>query len=112
MNKISNFKNRFRILKGGKVSLVVSAMLLSSTVFVSSANAAPGCDEDANPLTCERTTQKKILDGSDYTIESTGSIVPELINLLSPVTEIFPLKVPLLFTSTRPAKLKECALLL
>uniref|UniRef100_UPI0011DF396B hypothetical protein n=1 Tax=Aliarcobacter cryaerophilus TaxID=28198 RepID=UPI0011DF396B len=77
MNKISNFKNRFRILKGGKVSLVVSAMLLSSTVFVNSANAAPVCNQDANPLTCERTTQKAISDGSDYTIETNGSIVLE-----------------------------------
>src|SRR5574344_27134 len=75
MNRISNFKNRFRILKGGKVSLVVSAILLSSTVFVNSANAEAGCDQDANKLTCERTTTKNLTDNSAFEISSTGSIV-------------------------------------
>ncbi|UYF43895.1 autotransporter outer membrane beta-barrel domain-containing protein [Aliarcobacter cryaerophilus] len=75
MNRISNFKNRFRILKGGKVSLVVSAMLLSSTVFVNSANAEAGCNADGNPLTCERTTTKSLTDNSAFEISSTGSIV-------------------------------------
>ncbi len=75
MNKISNFKNRFRILKGGKVSLVVSAMLLSSTVFVSSVNAAPVPCEDANPLTCERTEGKELNEGGSFEISNTGSII-------------------------------------
>ncbi|MCT7492882.1 autotransporter family protein [Aliarcobacter cryaerophilus] len=74
MNRISNFKNRFRILKGGKVSLVVSAMLLSSTVFVNSAKAGVSC-EDENPLTCKRTTTKNLTDNSAFVISSTGSIV-------------------------------------
>ncbi|UYF43896.1 autotransporter outer membrane beta-barrel domain-containing protein [Aliarcobacter cryaerophilus] len=75
MNKISNFKNRFRILKGGKVSLVVSAMLLSSTVFVNSANAVPPSCEDANPLTCERTEGKELNEGGSFEISDTGSII-------------------------------------
>ncbi|MCT7485572.1 autotransporter domain-containing protein [Aliarcobacter cryaerophilus] len=77
MNRISNFKNRFRILKGGKVSLVVSAMLLSSTVFVNSANADV-CDDsnkDASPLTCERTEMKVLNEGGSFEISDTGSIV-------------------------------------
>ncbi|MGJ0302355.1 autotransporter domain-containing protein [Aliarcobacter cryaerophilus] len=75
MNKISNFKNRFRILKGGKVSLVVSAMLLSSTVFVNSANAVPPSCEDENPLTCERTEMKVLNEGGSFEISDTGSII-------------------------------------
>ena len=75
MNRISNFKNRFRILKGGKVSLVVSAMLLSSTVFVNSANAVPPSCEDANPLTCERTEGKELNEGGSFEISNTGSII-------------------------------------
>ncbi|MGJ0322557.1 autotransporter outer membrane beta-barrel domain-containing protein [Aliarcobacter cryaerophilus] len=85
MNRISNFKNRFRILKGGKVSLVVSAMLLSSTVFVNSANAVPPSCEDANPLTCERTTTKNLTDNSAFVISSTGSIISNNIGVNSTI---------------------------
>lgn len=65
------FKNRFRILKGGKISLVLSAMIVSS-VFVSEAKAIT-CEE-ANPLTCERTTTKNLSVNEDYTITETGKI--------------------------------------
>ncbi|MFY4805346.1 autotransporter outer membrane beta-barrel domain-containing protein [Aliarcobacter butzleri] len=71
----NDFKSRFRILKGGKVSLVVSAMLLSSTVFVSSVNAAPVPCEDANPLTCERTEGKELNESGSFEISNTGSII-------------------------------------
>ncbi len=37
MNRLIDYKNRFRILKGGKISLVVSAMLGSVII----ANASP-----------------------------------------------------------------------
>ncbi|WP_148570951.1 beta strand repeat-containing protein, partial [Aliarcobacter cryaerophilus] len=36
-----DFKSRFRILKGGKVSLVVSAMIVSSSLVGTNANAVP-----------------------------------------------------------------------
>lgn len=41
MNKICNFKNAFRILKGGKVSLVVSAMLIGCTVQATTTISSP-----------------------------------------------------------------------
>ncbi|WP_418186091.1 autotransporter domain-containing protein [Aliarcobacter vitoriensis] len=83
MNRLSNFKNRFRILKGGKVSLVVSAMLLSSTVFVNEAKAVAGCnigvtESGKASLDCKK-TEMQTFDASwaDFTITENGSIVIE-----------------------------------
>lgn len=58
-----------------RLSLIASTILLSSTIFVNSANAAPGCNQDANPLECERTMRKYInAADSTFTITENGSI--------------------------------------
>ncbi|MGM0623449.1 MAG: hypothetical protein ACQESH_05440, partial [Campylobacterota bacterium] len=67
MNRFkSDFSSRFRILKGGKISLVVSALLVSSSLVVSDANAADHEITDAN-LSIATT-------GSSQTIETTEAI--------------------------------------
>ncbi|WP_141048389.1 autotransporter family protein [Aliarcobacter cryaerophilus] len=45
-----DFKSRFRILKGGKVSLVVSAMIVSSSLVGTNANAASYNFDVNNPI--------------------------------------------------------------
>lgn len=41
MKNTCDFKSRFRILKGGKISLVVSALLVSSTMMTTTVHATP-----------------------------------------------------------------------
>ncbi|MFV7789694.1 autotransporter outer membrane beta-barrel domain-containing protein [Aliarcobacter lanthieri] len=64
------FRNRFKILKGGKISLVVSSMLISVSL-VSEVKAAPSPCVSINDL--KTTTQ--YLCNNNLTIESTGSII-------------------------------------
>ncbi|WP_419766976.1 autotransporter domain-containing protein [Arcobacter sp.] len=65
MKNSIDYKSRFRILKGGKVSLVVSALLLGSVISLSDA---------ATISTAVTTTQSHDLSTTDIDITSTGSI--------------------------------------
>ncbi|NVJ54591.1 MAG: autotransporter domain-containing protein [Campylobacteraceae bacterium] len=65
MKNSIDYKSRFRILKGGKVSLVVSALLLGSVISLSDA---------ATISTAVTTTQSHDTTTTDIDITSTGSI--------------------------------------
>ncbi|MGB5918697.1 autotransporter domain-containing protein [Arcobacter sp.] len=65
MKNSIDYKSRFRILKGGKISLVVSALLLGSVISLSDA---------ATISTAVTTTQSHDLSTTDIDITSTGSI--------------------------------------
>ncbi len=60
-----DYKSRFRILKGGKISLIVSSLLLGSIISVSDA---------AQITTAVTTTQSHDTTTTDIDITSTGSI--------------------------------------
>ncbi|MBV5320300.1 MAG: autotransporter domain-containing protein [Sulfuricurvum sp.] len=64
-----DYSSRFRILKGGKISLVVSALLVSSSVMVTNANALE--INTAVTVNTDFTTG----NSEDLTITSAGSII-------------------------------------
>jgi len=72
---ISNLKNRFKILKGGGVSLIVSSLLISSSL-VSVSNATT-CEE----ITTQKTTTQNLckepssVNEAQLVIRYTGSII-------------------------------------
>lgn len=70
----NEYKSRFRLLKGGKVSLVVSAVLVS--VSLSTPANAIGCITDPDRTIDSTETQCFLFDGAleDFTITDSGSI--------------------------------------
>ncbi len=65
MKPNNEFKSRFRILKGGKISLVVSALLVGSVATT----------DLVADVTTDLTTLQEISGNANYTVTSSGSIV-------------------------------------
>ena len=80
MKGLINFNSRFRILKGGKISLIVSA-LLSSTVIL---NAAPTggtvtsgnatINQSGNITNINQSTQKASINWNDFSVKSNETV--------------------------------------
>ena len=80
MNRLVDFKSRFRILKGGKISLVVSAFLGSAVI----ASAAPSggtvtsgtanISQSGNVTNIEQSTSKASINWNDFSIKSNETV--------------------------------------
>ena len=85
MNRLIDFSSRFRILKGGKISLVVSAFLGSTII----ANAAPSggvvtsgnatINQSGNITNINQSTQKASINWNDFSVKAN-----EIVNFNQP----------------------------
>ncbi|MBU1502922.1 hypothetical protein KKC34_04985, partial [bacterium] len=72
MKNTVDYKSRFRILKGGKISLVVSALVVSSSLVGTSAYAVP-CSPASNIID-DNTTAQVIYMCEDTSVTVTGNL--------------------------------------
>ena len=80
MNRLIDFSSRFRILKGGKISLVVSAFLEGAII----ANAAPSggvvtsgnatINQNGNVTIINQSSQKASINWNDFSIKSNETV--------------------------------------
>ncbi|MDD2887795.1 MAG: YDG domain-containing protein, partial [Aliarcobacter sp.] len=80
MNRLIDFSSRFRILKGGKISLVVSAFLGGAII----ANAAPSggvvtsgnttINQSGNITNINQSTQKASINWNDFSVKSNETV--------------------------------------
>ena len=74
MNNLFEYSSRFRILKGGKISLLVSAMITTSSLYaapsggtVVSGNAT--ISQNANTTNINQSSNKAVINCQDFSIK-------------------------------------------
>ncbi len=79
MNNLFEYSSRFRILKGGKISLLVSAMITTSSLYAAPSggtvvSGTATISQNANTTNINQSSNKAIINWQDFSIKSNETV--------------------------------------